>query len=98
MYRGVPSSWAAQPGPIVSPPSTWAARPKSAIFSVPDVVSKRFAGLMSRWQMPNDPASLNASAASRIFSMLNCSGSRPPWSFAVCAVVIPWTYSMAMNR
>ena len=64
--------------PDFSPPTRWTfARPKSRTLACPRLVTKIFAGLMSRWTMPSACAASRASAIS-IASESNTSFQRPP--------------------
>ena len=71
------------------------ARPKSRIFAVPRLVTKMFAGLMSRWTMPATWAASSASAMS--MAMGNSSSISMGRPSMRCFRVWPSRNSMAMK-
>jgi hypothetical protein len=71
------------------------ASPKSRILACPRLVTKMFAGLMSRWTMPSVWAASSASAISMASDRINSvSIGHPPMR---CFSVIPSRNSMAMK-
>ncbi len=78
MYETVPS---VVPVRVISEegPASFA-RPKSRILAVPSAVTIRFAGLISRWTMPDLCASDKACATWMPMSTTSSIGRQPPSS------------------
>ena len=71
------------------------ASPKSSTLACPRLVTKMFAGLMSRWTIPSEWAASRPSAIWMVKSSRSSVSSALPW--IMCFKVLPSRNSIAMN-